>query len=255
MAKAVALIAFALGLLAIAGNVQGFYTSDGKFVKENKFDLDPRTNRFSVEGNFFCATCKVISETDIQRLGTASPQLVQPNKKVSVVASPDPRCNVKVPGFRSVRITLGNYKENGANTLYVKKPLGFLNNEALPNCRKVRSKSGVDLEIKCRSRKNGTVTLVKPALSDSTGIFTAYVEDGHHDDLCMVRAVASRDPRCNVKAPGFRSARITVANYNAKVTGNMLQIEKRMLFLNNEALPNCGKARSKEGNLYSKRWA
>ncbi|KAI8557858.1 hypothetical protein RHMOL_Rhmol04G0043400 [Rhododendron molle] len=63
-------------------------------------------------------------------------------RMVSIVASPDPRCNVKVPGFRSVRITLGNYKENGASTLYVKKPLGFLNNEALPNCRKVRSKSG-----------------------------------------------------------------------------------------------------------------
>ncbi|KAF7145367.1 hypothetical protein RHSIM_Rhsim04G0025600 [Rhododendron simsii] len=187
MAKAVALIAFALalGVLAIAGNVQGsnvgtIYASNGKF----KVELKP-VKKFRVIGYVACATC--------------------------------------------------------------------IANSTMSDLRRLRS---ADFEIKCRSRKNGTVTFVKPALSDSSGLFTAYVEDGHHDDLCMVsevRAVASRDPRCNVKAPGFRSARITVANYNAnKVNDNMLQIQKPMYFLNNEALHNCGKARSKKGDLNPK---
>ncbi|XP_058211152.1 anther-specific protein LAT52-like [Rhododendron vialii] len=188
MAKAVALIAFALGVLAIAGNVQAGFDNSGKFVKENKFYVDS-TNKFSVEGKVLCATCNVNSGTDFQPLGK------------------------------------------------------------------------VEVEIKCRSRKNGTVTLIQPALADDGGYYKTYVEDGHHDDLCMVRAVASPDPRCNVKAPGFRSARITLGNYSykylydkdsTKSKDSTLYVEKLMVFLNNEALPNCRRVRGKRGNLIPK---
>ncbi|KAF7144580.1 hypothetical protein RHSIM_Rhsim04G0026000 [Rhododendron simsii] len=178
MAKAVALIAFALGLLAISGNAQ-WYTSDITLKSPNKFDVNYTNaqgyvNKFSVEGDVLCATCKLNSETDADQLGhgeleircrsrkNGTVTLIQPTLAdnggcwktyvedghqddlcmVRVVASPDPQCNAKVAGFRSVRITLADFKQNGLNTLYVKKPLGFVKNEALPNCRKVRSKRG-----------------------------------------------------------------------------------------------------------------
>ncbi|KAI8557854.1 hypothetical protein RHMOL_Rhmol04G0043200 [Rhododendron molle] len=160
MAKAVALIAFALGVLAIAGNVQAGFDNPGKFTKKDKFDVYD-TNRFSVEG-------KVNSESDF-------------------------------------------------------KPLGRMYN--------------VEVEIKCTSRKNGTITLIQPALADDGGFFKIYVEDGHQDDLCMVRAVASPDPQCNVKAPGFRSERITLGNFK-DAKASIVYIHKIMIFIKNETLPN-----------------
>ncbi|KAI8557859.1 hypothetical protein RHMOL_Rhmol04G0043500 [Rhododendron molle] len=160
MAKAVALIAFALGVLAISGNAQS-YTTDDTLKSPNKFDVNYTNaqgyvNKFSVEGNVFCATCKVNSETDGDTLGRTLPWRTTAGAgkhtwedghqddlcMVRVVASPDPRCNAKVAGFRSVRITLADFKQNGLNTLYVNKPLGFVKNEALPSCRKVRNKRG-----------------------------------------------------------------------------------------------------------------
>ncbi|KAI8557865.1 hypothetical protein RHMOL_Rhmol04G0044100 [Rhododendron molle] len=178
MAKAVALVAFALGVLAISGNAQS-YTTDDTLKSPNKFDVNYTNaqgyvNKFSVEGNVLCVTCKLNSETDADTLGhgeleircrsrkNGTVTLIQPTMAdnggcwktyvedghqddlcmVRVVASPDPRCNAKVAGFRSVRITLADFKQNGLNTLYVNKPLGFVKNEALPSCRKVRNKRG-----------------------------------------------------------------------------------------------------------------
>ncbi|KAE9456357.1 hypothetical protein C3L33_11731, partial [Rhododendron williamsianum] len=180
MAKTVALIAFALGLLAIAGSVQGIIDNSGKFIKEDKFDVDYR-NRSSVESirAVVCATCKLNSKTDF------------------------------------------------------------------------KASKRAELEIKCRNRKSGMVTYIQPFLADNGGFYKTYVENGHHDDLCMVRVVASPDPRCNVKVPGFRSARITLGNFNNISDPNRYTVhfEKLLGFMNNEALPNCRKVRSKRGNL------
>ncbi|KAG5551333.1 hypothetical protein RHGRI_009671 [Rhododendron griersonianum] len=64
MAKAVALIAFALGLLAIAGNVQGY-----TFIKAE--DVDP-TNKPMIQSidEVVCATCKLNFKTDFEVLKT-----------------------------------------------------------------------------------------------------------------------------------------------------------------------------------------
>ncbi|KAF7146359.1 hypothetical protein RHSIM_Rhsim04G0025700 [Rhododendron simsii] len=284
MAKAVALIAFALGVLAIAGSVQGYVDNSGKFIKQDKFDVDYR-NKSSVESilEVVCATCKLNSKTDFKALRQPELEIRCRNRKngkvtyvqpiladdggffktyvenghrddlcmVRVVTSPDPRCNVKVPGFRSGRITLGNFNNISDPNRYVvhfEKLLGFMNNEALPNCPKVRSKRDGELEIKCRSRKNGTVTLIQPVLVDDGGFWRTYVEDGHQDDLCMVSIVANPNPRCNVKVPGFKSLRITLSNYKEN-GASILYVIKPLGFLNNEALPNCRKVRSKSGNL------
>ncbi|KAI8557857.1 hypothetical protein RHMOL_Rhmol04G0043400 [Rhododendron molle] len=166
MAKAVALIAFALGVLAIAGNVQGY-----TFIKAE--DVDP-TNKPMIQSikEVVCATCKLNSKTDFEELKKAELEIKCRSRKngtvtyiqtmftdnggfyrtwvedghkddlcmVRVVASPNPRCNAKVPGFRSAGIALVNFSDN--TTVYVEKQVGFMKNEALPNCRKVRSKRG-----------------------------------------------------------------------------------------------------------------
>lgn len=64
MAKAVALIAFAIGVLALAGNVQGH-------VEKDKLDVDPKNNSsLGVYGSVFCVTCNNGTENDWKPLGS-----------------------------------------------------------------------------------------------------------------------------------------------------------------------------------------
>ncbi|KAE9456354.1 hypothetical protein C3L33_11732, partial [Rhododendron williamsianum] len=209
MAKAVALIAFALGLLAISGNAQ-WYTSDITLKSPNKFDVNYTNaqgyvNKFSVEGDVGCATCKLNSETDAKFLGPRT----KPTKMAKAVAL--------IAFALGLLAISGNAQYTSDSTL--KSPnkfdvnytnaQGYVNKlsvegDVLCATCKLNSETDADtlgqgeLEIRCISRKNGTVTLIQPTIADNGGCWKTYVEDGHQDDLCMFQVGASRGA-----LPGF----------------------------------------------------
>ncbi|KAH7842634.1 hypothetical protein Vadar_007576 [Vaccinium darrowii] len=160
MAKAVALIAFALVVLALAGNVQAHV----------KKDVDQKNNSsLGVYGSVFCVTCNNGTENDWKPLGKAKVELVckspengtvtftshgsvndsgiynlymEPGHqhdlcKVHVVSSSDPLCHVKVPGFQSTSVHFKNGTESKGQVL-----IGFVNKESLHNCRKIKGRGG-----------------------------------------------------------------------------------------------------------------
>ncbi|KAH7842493.1 hypothetical protein Vadar_005960 [Vaccinium darrowii] len=185
MAKAVALIALALGVLAMAGHVHGWispYYGD-------------RTNKIAVEGRVSCATCIASSEADIEGLR----KLVMYRPELRAM-TPDPIAVV---------------------------------------------------EVLCKSRKTGAVTVKVPGEVDNGGYFLTYVEHGHHDDLCTVRVVNSSHPLCNVKVPGFRSIRISFNNNNVYKDGvDTIYVDRKIFgFVNKKSLPDCPKVRGKRGNM------
>merc|ERR1712216_650018 len=177
MTKAVALIAFALCILAIAGNVQGQINKD---IKVSKFYTNPDF-KYSVEGAVFCAT-----------------------------------------------------RSGNAGTIV----------------KQMVAKGEGEVEIKCKSRKNGTVTLIQPVIVDNGGYWTTNMENSHENDICTVAVVHSPDPLCNVKVPGFRGATINQSDYEDKDSGRRIfYVKKEFGYLDNKALPNCRKVKSKRGKL------
>ncbi|KAH7843101.1 hypothetical protein Vadar_012614 [Vaccinium darrowii] len=186
MAKAVALIALALGILAMAGHVQGYI---------NPYYGDP-TNKTAVDGHVSCATCIANSEADIE--GLTKLFMDRPDRQAM---TPDPFAVV---------------------------------------------------EVLCKSRKTGAVTVKVLGKVDDGGCFQTMVEHGHHDDLCTLRVVNSSHPLCNVKVPGFRSTRISFNKNNVYKDGDVIYVKKPFGFVNKKSLPNCPKVRGKRGNLIPK---
>ncbi|KAH7843438.1 hypothetical protein Vadar_016668 [Vaccinium darrowii] len=185
MAKAVALIALALSVLAMARHVQG---SISPYYGDE-------TNKTAVNGEVACATCIANSEADIKTL------------------------------------TL--------DELLMDRP------ELQPMNRRPITV----VEILCKSRKTGAVTVKVPGRVDSGGCFSTYVEHGHHDDLCTVSILNTTHPDCNVKVPGFRSRRFSFHKNDDNV---YLKHTTPFGFVNKKSLPNCPKVRGKRGNLIPK---
>ncbi|KAH7844570.1 hypothetical protein Vadar_029543 [Vaccinium darrowii] len=107
------------------------------------------------------------------------------------------------------------------------------------------------IEVLCKSRKTGAVTVKVPGPVDDGGFFSTYVEHGHYDDLCVVRVLNSSHPECNVKVAGYRSTRF---NFNKNDFykgggGDKIYVKKPFGFVNKKSLPDCPKVRGKRGNI------
>ncbi|XP_058211146.1 olee1-like protein [Rhododendron vialii] len=94
-----------------------------------------------------------------------------------------------------------------------------------------------DVELQCRDRENGTVTLTKAQKSDDGGYYAIYIDKDHQNDICEVRVVSSPIPECREIVPAIASNRVNLARDSGIITNS--RFVNPIGFVNKNAYPEC----------------
>ncbi|XP_027127541.1 anther-specific protein LAT52-like [Coffea eugenioides] len=76
-----------------------------------------------------------------------------------------------------------------------------------------KSIEGAEVELQCRVRENGTVTVSQKATTDANGNYELTVQGDHEEEICDVASVSSPSQECNVPF-GENKARILLTQNN-----------------------------------------
>ncbi|KAE9456360.1 hypothetical protein C3L33_11727, partial [Rhododendron williamsianum] len=94
-----------------------------------------------------------------------------------------------------------------------------------------------DVELQCRDRENGTVTLTKAQKSDDGGYYSIYIDKDHQNDICEVRVVSSPIPECSEIVPEISRNRVNLAKESGIITNS--RFVNPIGFVSKNAYPEC----------------
>ena len=74
------------------------------------------------------------------------------------------------------------------------------------------------MQLQCRNRDNGTVTITVEGVTDKEGSYSMNVGGDHQEEICEVSAVSSPKANCNVQYESTFKARVLLTE-NSGVQG------------------------------------
>ncbi|KAL6975479.1 hypothetical protein U1Q18_024275 [Sarracenia purpurea var. burkii] len=96
---------------------------------------------------------------------------------------------------------------------------------------------GAKLQLQCRNRDTGNVTVTVSGTSDGTGYYNLKVSGEHENEICEVTAISSPHPECNEPAVEISVGKISLTS-NSGIKSRQRYCNP-IGFLKKHSLPSC----------------